>query len=300
MVEFIFDDRDRKIVEIIKGFFQSVLQFKSVYDNQKNKKLTFDDVQMLIDDKGDSVLFNLKRNCQCLFRNDKTQKSTDKEKLFDLVIGSIFHVAMRLREDFYQLEVYGPRYNELEEKSDKTAYEKQFLNQYMKTIVRAKQRLSVELEETKTLFEDTTNQMKDLLPEYAKNGLVARFLIENESLVNGIYGENSIKELCNLMFKNGYIDALCVAARSYATSGFYDKVASRLNEALDLDKDDKHVKFSSQFCLGMRNYYNRTYGEALKHFAGAKKIAINLKNIEDSIKIINHFCNKIDLATKVS
>ncbi len=300
MVKFIFDDRERKIVQIIKGFLQSVILFRSLYDNQKSKKLTFDDVQMLIDDKGDSVLFNLKNNCHNLFRDDRVQKSTEKEKLFDLAIGSIFHEAMKFREDFYQLEVYGPRYNELEKKPEKAAYEIQFVIQFIKIIARAKQRLLEELEETKVLFEDTMNQMKDLLPEYSKNGLVVRFLLENESLVNRAYGENGIRDLCKSMFKRGYMDALCVAARSYATSGFDDKVASLLKQASDLDKDNEHVEFTSHYCLGMRNYYGRNYREALVNFADAKKLAKKLKTEEDSIKMIDYFCNTIDLATKVS
>ncbi|MFQ5965585.1 MAG: hypothetical protein ACE5KZ_15015 [Candidatus Scalinduaceae bacterium] len=299
MVEFFFDDRDRKIVEILKGFLQSVILFRSIY-NQKNERLTFEDVQKLIDDKGDSVLFNLKNNCHNLFRDDRMQKSTEKEKLFDLAIGSIFHEAMKLREDLYQLKVYGPRYNALEKKTEKSGYEKQFINQFTKIIVRANQRLFEEFEETKILFEDTMNQIKDLLPEYAKNGLVIRFLLENESLVNGVYGNNGLNDLCKIMFENGYIDALCVAARSYAISGFYDNVENMLKQALDLDKDNEHVKFTSLYCLGMHNFYSRNYNKAMLNFADAKKSAMTLKNEEESIKLIDRFCNKIDLATNSS
>jgi hypothetical protein len=294
MVDFVFDDRDRKIAEIIKGVLQSVILFRSLYENQKNNTLTFSDLQKLIDDKGDSILFSLKTKCHNLFRNDKVQKSIEKEKLFDLAIGSIFHGAMRLREDLYQLEVYGPLYDDLEGKSEKTDYEKQFLNQFTNIIRRARQSLHEEFEETRILFEDTINQLEDLLPEYAKNGLVIRFLLKNESLVNNACGEDTLDNLCRLMFKTGYTGALCVAAMSYAMGGFNEKAENMLKQAERSKENNEYVKYASHYCVGMHCHYNRNYDEALKNLNSAKSMAKKFQNEEHSIKMIEHFCDKIN------
>lgn len=296
MVDFLFDDRERKIVEIIKGFLQSLIIFRSLYD--KKKDLTFAEVNGLIDDKGKSKLFNLKENCHSLFRNDNVQKCSEKEKLFDLAIGSIFHETMKLREDFYQLTKYGPRYEELNKKPEKTIHEKQLFNQFSKIIVRTKQRLVEDYEDTVILFEDTVNQMHDLLPEYSNNGLVVRFLLEHESLINDAYGENGLNKLLDSMFENGHLGALCVAARSYASGGYHEMAAEKLKKAIEINKVDKYVEFSSYYCMGVRDYYARKYNHALTHFQDANNSAKDLKNITDSVKMMDHFSSKIKQATR--
>ncbi|MEE9200348.1 MAG: hypothetical protein V3V45_02785, partial [Candidatus Brocadiales bacterium] len=138
-------DRDRKVVEIVKLFLRSAIFYRRLFSDYQEDNLRFDKIQELVDDKGQSMLFNLKKSCQMLFRNNNY--STEQERLFDLAIGSIFHEAMIIRENCYQLEVYMPKVSLLKEKTAKTSYEKKFLREVNHILVRAKKRLSEELRE---------------------------------------------------------------------------------------------------------------------------------------------------------
>ena len=55
-------------------------------------------------DGEDSVLFRLKERCHALFRGGEQPSEVvmRREALFDLAVGSLFHEAMKFRENLYQ------------------------------------------------------------------------------------------------------------------------------------------------------------------------------------------------------
>ncbi len=112
---FIQKERDRQIVEIVRHFLLAVVTFRQQYQNYQQGSLHFADLAKLIDDRGQSILYALKELSHALYRHNSAIIS-EKEQIFDLTIGSIFHLAMKIREDLYQLEIYGPKYRALIEK----------------------------------------------------------------------------------------------------------------------------------------------------------------------------------------
>ena len=71
--------------------------------------LAFDEVGELVGDDERSVLFRLKERCHVLFRGERGEGEIGATALFDLAVGSLFHEAMKFRENFYQRSSYGPK-----------------------------------------------------------------------------------------------------------------------------------------------------------------------------------------------
>src|SRR5215831_5009120 len=69
----------------------------------------FEEVQALAGDTESSALFRLKERCHALFRAGELGGDLPRVALFDLAVGSLFHEAMKLRENLYQLQVYAPK-----------------------------------------------------------------------------------------------------------------------------------------------------------------------------------------------
>lgn len=290
MTKIVEKDRNRKVVEIVKLFLRSVVFYRKLYTDYREGSLKFSSVQELVDDKGQSLLFNLKKNCQALYRGN--DNSTEREKLFDLAVGSIFHEAMIIRENCYQLEVYRPRVALIKEKAPKTPLERKFLREVDLILNRAKKRLSEELKETDTLITNTLEQLKGLLLSYKENGLLVRFLLEEEGLVEEAFGKGSLDDLLSHMYGGGRLEALIAAAKSYYQSGYYDKARDAVAKALAIRTSD-NIRFLFLLYSGMNDYYEGNSQAALEHLREAKALAENLTVDDEALKRIDSITSRI-------
>ena len=81
--------------------------------------------------------------------------------LFDLAVGSLFHEAMKFRENFYQREVYGPRVRALRSAAGEET--DALFQEFEKILGIVSTRLVEGLEETETLLAQTSEQRLRLL-----------------------------------------------------------------------------------------------------------------------------------------
>ncbi len=259
--------KDLEIVEIVKGFLKSALIFADVEKTYHQENLKFSNVEKLVNTTRSSPLFGLKERCHALFRYMEAEPCNEKEKLFDLTVGSIFHEAMKLKENIYQLEVYGPRYLELEKRFGNPLPEREF-HGFKKIKIRAEQGLCEGMEDLRELFHDVKEQLAELLREYSKNQLLTRFLLENRALVQKVYGKRGLEKISASMFKGGIDQAYWVAGNSYLESQYFDMAHRIFRKALSRHPKDEMLKFICQFSKGASSYYASDYQKALKTFKG--------------------------------
>ena len=150
------DKKNWIILEIVRDYLYSYIHFQSIYDQYKKQTLSFDDVEKFVTDKDPTIpLFNLKGSCHMLFRYQGEEECSDEEKLLDLAVGSIFHEAMKIREDLYLLEVYKPRYLQIQSSQEASDHESNLLQEFIKIGRRTEKRLAESIMETKRLLHDT-------------------------------------------------------------------------------------------------------------------------------------------------
>jgi len=284
---------DRNILEIVRGLLLSEVAFQEISKKYKEDRLRFLDIGAWVDDKGRSLLYNLKEQCHSFFRYKGKKPIHKNEWLLDLVIGSIFHEAMKLRENLYQLEVYQPQYLQYKLKVGKSAYEKDYLQQFERIILKAKQGVAEGMEETRSLSQDAMAQLIDLFKESTKNIFLVRFLLENLTLLQKVYGSKKVKEIFNLMFEKGFLDAYQLAGQSYLQSEHYDLSAHYFSKALKMNPRHHDLKFLLNFSLGMNEYYRNAYSKSLSYFARLISLKLIGKLKKEYLKKVEEVCNKI-------
>ena len=293
MQPIVLELRDRNTLSIVKGLFQSQIAFQEIYQKYQKRALRFPEIENWVDDRSGSLLYNLKEKCHALFRSTKKGIFHRKEWLLDLAIGSIFHEAMKLRENIYQLEVYRPKYLEYKRKMGKSAYEKDYLHQFEGIILRAEQGMSEGMEEMKSLFRDTVAQLVDFFRENRGNPFLIRFLLENQPLLGRVYGIKKRKEIFNLMFARGTFDAYRLAARSYLQSEHYDLSATYFSQALKIDPQNAQLQFLLNHSLAMKAYLKNSYPQALSSFTKLAFSKEKTRSQRKYLKKAEEVCRKI-------
>ena len=285
--------RDRNILEIVRGLLLSEVAFQEISKKLREGRLRFSDIGGWVDDKGQSLLYNLKEQCHSLFRYKGKKTPHKNEWLLDVVIGSIFHEAMKLRENIYQMEVYQPKYLQYKSKIGKSGYEKDYLQLFERIILKTRQGVVEGINETRSLFQEAMVQLIDLFKEGSKNEFLIRFLLENLTLLKKVYGPKKAKEIFELMFKKGFLDAYRLAGQSYLQSEHYDLSSTYFLKALKMDPYDHGLQFLLNFSLGMNDYYGNDYSKSLSYFVKLLPLNINGKLKKDYLRKVEEVCNKI-------
>ena len=283
---------DLEIVEIVKGFLKSTFIFADLVKGYHQGNLKFSKVEKLVDTTGTNSLFDLKERCHSRFRYKESEPCNEKEGLFDLTIGSIFHEAMKLKENLYQLEVYGPRYLEFEKRLGNLLPEGESLR-FKKIILRAEQGLKEGIGDLEELFRDVKEQLAELLREYSKNQLLTRFLLENRALVQRVYGRGGLEKIFASMFKRGIDQAYWAAGNSYLESQYFDMAHRVFKKALSRHQENEMLKFICQFASGASSYYANDYQKALQKFKGLFKFKEHVRGKGKHLKKAEEICHKM-------
>jgi tetratricopeptide (TPR) repeat protein len=283
---------------MVRELLLSEVAFQEIFKKYKEAQVRFSDIENWVDEKGQSLLYNLKEKSHFLFRHTGKEASQEKEWLLDLAIGSIFHEAMKLRENIYQMEVYRPRYAQYKLKAGKSAYEKDYLQQFERIISRAEQAVADAMEETRSLFRDAMAQLVDFFKENAKDPFLVRFLLEHQTVLRKVYGSKKAKEIFDQMFEKGLLDAYDLAGRSYLQSGHYDLSALYFSKARKMDTHHRDLQFLQNFSLGMKAYYNNLYSKALACFTKLIHLKSNVRGKKEYLRRVEEVCCKVSSELK--
>jgi tetratricopeptide (TPR) repeat protein len=296
----IIENRNRNLLEMVRRLLLAEVAFQEIFKKYEEGKLRFSDIGNWVDDRGQNLLYNLKEQSHSLFRVGAKGPVNRNEWLLDLAIGSIFHEAMKLRENIYQMEVYRPRYLQFKSKMGKTAheYERNYLQQFERIISRAKQGVQEGMEETRSLFNDAVEQLIGFFKKNSKNPYLVRFLLEHQPLLQRVYGDRKAKEIFNLMFKKGFLDAYSLAGRSYLQSGHYDLASLYFSKALKMEPSDHELQFFINFSLGMKAYYENAYSKTVSFFAKLVHLRLNKKLKRDYLRKAEEICHRVSSELK--
>ncbi|MCX5809094.1 MAG: hypothetical protein NTX36_06960 [Proteobacteria bacterium] len=225
----------------------------------KRNQLSFAKIEEFVDDKGKSCLFKLKEMCHELFRT--SDEAHYKEKLYDITVGYIFHEAMKLRENLYQLEYYRPNRDNVSERL--TNFEKKIVHEIESLTKKADKRLREGLKEIRVLMKELVGQLKGLICLYDSNYLIPRFVLENEKALIAIYGKKGFENLLNDLYHDGRPLLLYMAAKSYLESEYYEIARNLFRKISKMDNENKTATFfymyASAFYFYFKNMFSRSF-----------------------------------------
>jgi hypothetical protein len=256
---------DQGLVEIVRDFVEAYRFTRRVLDLFRKGELTFEYLQELIGDDAGSVLFRLKERCHAQFRevSTGTELEMHRDALFDLAVGSLFHEAMKFRENFYQREVYGPRVRALRSRSGDEA--KPLFEEFEKILAVVSRRLDEGLNEAEILLDQTVQQLRMLIARHRRNGFVSRYLIENTRLVEEIFDVDFDDLLVEIY--GSASEGYRVAGESYLVSGYYEAAIDALSTARERGGDPEELEPPFAFARGMAAYLSRDYAKSVSYLA---------------------------------
>jgi hypothetical protein len=251
------------LVEIVRDFLTSYQTMMRLGERYRDGSLRFSEIESFVGDAESCVLFRLKERCHALFRYEPGSSDPVmwREALFDLAVGSLFHEAMKFRENLYQHEVYAPRVRSLRREADEHVDE--FLVEFERILAVSATRLNESLLETEALFDQTRRQLLLLLVHCRDDGLVARCLLERESQVGEVF-PRGLDALLSEMYGDvgaGYR----AAAESYLGSAHFAEVVEVLEELRARAGDHPDLARLRLYAEGMRASDAGLYECSLQH-----------------------------------
>ena len=247
------------LVEIVREFLVAHRLLRRVSERYRAGQLAFDEVGELVGDDERSVLFRLKERCHALFRGERGEGEIGATALFDLAVGSLFHEAMKFRENFYQRSSYGPKVRALRRAVVRD--ESGLLKEFEKLIGAAAVRIDESLQELDTLLGQTTAQFRILLASHREEGSLARVVTARIGELAEVFGGSPDTLLAELY--GGAAVAWARAGRSFVASGFFSEAASAFGEAARLGRSVPEDTRLLHFAEGMAAYLDGRYADTV-------------------------------------
>jgi hypothetical protein len=259
---------EKKQIDLIKasiGVYEKCIECRSLFDS---KDICFANIEEFVDDRGKSHLFHLKEMGHELFRN--SNDASYKEKLYDITIGYIFHEAMKLRENMYQLEYYRPQCDI--DLHTLTEQERKIVHEIGLLVNKAEVRLKEGFKEIRILLNELVGQLKDLIILYKNNYLLPRFIFENERSLKKIYGKKGFEYLLNMTYSGGKQLLILKAGQSYLESEYYDTARLLFKKVLHLDSQNTVASFLYMYSSAYHFYFKNMFTRSLILAEKARKL----------------------------
>jgi len=249
------------LVDITRDFLDAHRRVRELFARHRTGQLRFYELEDLVGEDRGSVLFRLKERCHASFRSETEGPShpMHHEALFDLAVGSLFHEAMKFRENFYQREVYGPRVHALRSQAGDGS--SAIFDEFTRIQEGVSARLEEGLVETEALLRQTLEQLRQLLIAHREDPRLIRFLIDHAQEVAAAFERPFDEILAEL--HGDPARAYELAGRSLLLSGYYRAAIRTLRAAIERGGSGAALDPLVAYALGMEAYLARDYAETI-------------------------------------
>ncbi len=254
--------RDHFVRRAVADFFSFVDVFHSLYREyllcrtpegdidllasqaRSHRQRMWDQLRLLIGSETDKgALWELKDICHMIWPEHDC-KGDIHGALVDWLVGSVFHEAMKLKENIYLLNAYGPAARRIRGLSQGPGPDPAAAGS---ALPRLSTMVDVELlirkigidvgrqmELIGILLGQATCILRLMMPELSSNPLVVRLLIEEEDTICALWGEEVESVLAD-MFAGSAARGFCAAGRSYLAGQWHGEALAMYERALACD-----------------------------------------------------------------
>jgi hypothetical protein len=253
------DLRERRLAQIVRDFMQAALLWGDIARDLENDALDFSQLEQLIGDAEDSVLYCLKEECHALFRfhQDASPTEVQAEELFDLVVGALFHETMKLREGFYTTAHYTPRLERMRGEGTRSA---PLLDLLRDLLVSCRRRVTESASEVEDLFRQTREQLLIVLRQVGDTGAVARSLVEDPQRTERVFGA-SLREVLDDVYGDAE-RGFDLAIGHLLDNGHYEDAGAVLARS-ELGESEV-CRAAKPHAEGMAHYYAGAFEKAVE------------------------------------
>jgi len=239
------------IADIVVNSLSVFSDFKSEYDSfRKIKKVDFRNIEKL-----EKKLFDLKEATHSLFRSGITAKREIKETdLYDLIVSSVFHEMLHLKEYSYIIDKYEPSFDLLEKKLEEKGaedFKKDFLKHSREMVGEAKLGLPLKIQDIGELVEDAERHLAQIIRANSFDSHMLRSIFVSRDILEKIYGKDGLEKLYDSIYEGGWVEGYFLVAESFSNSGFYKEALTILKKVTaltdSLDKNHKQYKLHRDY-----------------------------------------------------
>ena len=224
------------------------LDFSDLLDEQaveKRRQLWDHLVRMVGTENEKGPLWHLKDLCHLVWPGIEHEHDVSGS-LFDWLVGSVFHETMKLKENIYLLDRYGPAACRIKDRpmevgytvaSGVLSYPENRLGSIIDVqglIKRAADDAVRQIEQIAFLFNHASYMLRLKMAVFANNDLIVRFLVEEEEKVKQLWGEE-IEDVFQDMFFGDTVEGFCTAGRSYQDAQWFGQALEMYQRALAAD-----------------------------------------------------------------
>lgn len=257
------------VVDVLRDFLVASEVLGELVAAHDSDRLVFEDVAAWVGDEASTVLFRLKEHCHALLQAAGPADVGDigPAELIDLVVGSLFHEAMKLRENLYQVEAYATRFEKLRTRARPADADS--IRELEHLLELSGRHLHEAFYEARSLMQLARRHVRGLLLEHRTSGLVARCLYEHADVVARVFeaevdpSEEIRLDLIHELY-SGPAQAAVVVARSYLESAYFEEALGALAFAVACGADSDETRGLARYAEGMRAFLRGAYAESIQ------------------------------------
>lgn len=205
--------------------------------------IPFADVEQFVEQD----LFQLKEACHGLFRGSNASDELDVSSgtLFDILVGSIFHQMMMVKENTYQIESYEPKYAAIRRATkgpNPPENGQAFIREGKRLTDRARRALKQEITTVVELFGEAASALRRALAENRDNPLLVRTLLDQEKVIETVYGPRSLDKILSEMYDGRPAGGYLAAAADLLEGGWFERARAYCQKALEHEPDNDHAR----------------------------------------------------------
>jgi hypothetical protein len=208
----------------------------TVFD--QTNQVSFEVIHDLLgEEMNKGLLWRLKDTCHHLFRNDGKQDLCGQ--FLDWCIGYIFHETMKLKEDAYQQQNYGPWFRDLMDRELPQA-EHLISRELFQVVLQTTESIRREAARVRFFFAQCRKLLVVYLEGQGENPLLGRFLYEHDALVRKVFGRD-YDALAGGIYGDAPEHLYVAASQSLRQGGWMDHAAKAINTGFALSPASPRV-----------------------------------------------------------
>jgi len=215
-----------------------------IVDSGRSMEIIWDRLTLMVGTENDKgPLWHLKDLCHLVWP-EATSGNDRSGSLVDWLVGSIFHEAMKLKENVYLLNRYGSAAYKMRDYGvdipvtalsvRRTVFRLESMIDIQGVIHRAAADVVKQMEQMAFLFITASYMLRMILPGMADNMHVVKLLIEREMLVNRFWGEQ-LEAIFNDMYCGDAAEGYCRAGRSYLGGQWFYRALQMYKRAIKVN-----------------------------------------------------------------
>ncbi len=242
---------------VFKEFYKSYSDFTAIYKEYLESGLiSFDQIEQLVGAGEDRGLWRLKDHCHQLWRAARLEFGPRNDFFLDWLIGSIFHEAMKLKENIYIISRYVPQVRDEIKGLHETHGGIGSPGEWQRFLSSANQEIPKQAENLAFLFGRAVYLLRAEVISQGENVLLLRYFFENPHVVKELWSE-SLSEIFTDLFSGRPEQGYCLVGKSYLDGHWHQQALAAYSAALELNgKCDDAIRRISQVRLILRHTAN--------------------------------------------